>query len=247
MNIFSLKNKRAVVTGASRGIGKAIAIGLAQAGADVVCSSTSKEGSKDTVEAINKIGRKAFQVVANLSNRSDQEKLISTSIDLLGGLDILVNNAGTIFREKALDHAIADWDRVLEVNLTSAFRLSQFSAQHMGKQKSGKIINIASLLSFFGGITVPAYTASKHGIAGLTKALSNEWAALGIQVNAIAPGYIRTDNTQALQDDPVRHKMIQDRIPAGRWGLPEDLVGAAVFLASGASDFVGSHTTGHWG
>ena len=238
MDKFSLLNKKALVTGSSRGIGKAIAIGLAKAGADVVCTSTAEDGTADTIRKIQSLKRRAYHVTVDLSDRKSQDHLVKEAIVLLGGLDILVNNAGTIYREKALDHKTKDWDRVMEVNLTAAFRIAQEAAKYMSGQGSGKIINVASLLSHFGGVTVPAYTASKHGLAGLTKALSNEWAGLGIQVNAIAPGYIRTDNTQALQDNTERYESILSRIPAGRWGEPEDLVGTAVFLASQASDYI---------
>ena len=236
--MFSLKDKKAIVTGASRGIGKAIAIGLAKAGADVVCTSSNENGTIDTISRITSLKRKAYHVTAQLTNRKDQDQVLEKGIEYLGGLDILVNNAGTSYRESAIEFPVREWDRVIEVNLTSSFRMSQQAAKEMSKSKSGKIINIASLLSYFGGITVPAYTASKHGIAGLTKALSNEWAVFGIQVNAIAPGYISTDLTQALQDDPARNVPILSRIPAGRWGHPEDLVGAAIFLSSSASDYV---------
>ncbi len=238
MNLFSLEGKKAIVTGASRGIGKAIAIGMAQVGADVVCVSSKDGGAMDTVRKIQSLKRNATHITADLSKREDQDRLIKDGIDFLGGLDILVNNAGMIHRQAAIDFSDEGWDKVLEVNLSAVFRLARSAAQVMAVQKSGKIINTASLLSYFGGITVASYAAAKHGVAGLTKALSNEWASLGIQINSIAPGYIRTDVTQALQDDPERFNMILSRIPAGRWGVPEDLVGAAIFLASKASDYV---------
>jgi 2-deoxy-D-gluconate 3-dehydrogenase len=238
MSLFSLEGKKAIVTGASRGIGQAIAIGLAKAGADVVCSSTTKNGCDETMEQINKIGRRAFHIQADLSNRMDQDHLIDSSIQTLQGVDILINNAGTIQRSPAITYNDEAWDEVIEVNLTAAFRLSRRVASCMMDTGSGKIINIASLLSIFGGITVPAYTASKHALFGITKALSNEWAGHGIQVNAIAPGYIKTDNTLQLQKDKHRYETILQRIPAGRWGESEDLVGAAIFLSSNASNFV---------
>lgn len=236
--LFSLHNQKALVTGASRGLGRAIAIGLAQAGATVICSSSSKGGTDETVRLIQELGGKAHSIEADLSNRDSVNQLAKDTLELLGSIDILVNNGGTIARYPATDYPAEEWDRVLEVNLTSAFRLSQLIGKQMIAQGSGKIINIASMLSYSGGITVPAYTASKHGIAGITKALANEWAQYNIQINAVAPGYMRTDNTQALQNNPERNKAIEARIPAGRWGEAEDLVGAVIFLASAASNYV---------
>ena len=238
MNLFSVRNKVALVTGASRGLGQAIAIGLAQAGATVICSSSKKGGTDATLEAIKKIGGKGLGIAANLSKRKSVDKLYQKSIKQAGKIDILVNNGGTIARFPAVDFPADEWDRVIEVNLSAAFRLAQLVGQQMIATGSGKIINIASMLSYSGGITVPAYTASKHGIAGVTKALANEWAAHNIQINAIAPGYMKTDNTQALQDNPTRNKAIIARIPAARWGEPEDLVGTVLFLASPASNYV---------
>ena len=237
-HFFSLNNKVALVTGASRGLGQAIAMALAEAGATVICSSSKSGGSGDTVHKIKAAGGNAVEIAADLSNREAVHSLATSAWDMFGKVDVLVNNGGTIARYPATDFPLNEWDRVIEVNLTATFYLSQLIGTKMIAQGHGKIINIASMLSYSGGITVPAYTASKHGVAGVTKALANEWAAHNIQINAIAPGYFRTDNTQKLQDDPTRSDAIQNRIPAARWGNPEDLGGAAVFLASKASDYV---------
>ena len=216
---------------------------LARAGADVVCASTTPGGTDDTAAAIRALGRQAWQVHGDLADREALTALANEALDRAGGaIDILVNNAGTIRRHPAAAFPADDWDHVLRVNLDAVFLLSQHIGRGMLDRGAGKIINIASLLSFFGGITVPAYTASKHAVAGLTKALANEWAGAGIQVNANAPGYFRTDNTQPLQDDAARAEAISNRIPAGRWGEPDDLGGAVVFLASAASDYVNGHT-----
>lgn len=238
MNLFSLQGKTALVTGASRGLGRAIAIALANAGAFVVCSSSKAGGTKKTLKEIKAVGGKAIEVTADLSKRKKVKKMYQTILKKVGNVDILVNNGGTIARFPAVDFPLDEWDRVIEVNLSAAFYLSQLVGKDMINKRRGKIINTASMLSYSGGITVPAYTASKHGIAGITKALANEWAQYNIQVNAIAPGYFRTDNTQRLQDDPARNEAITNRIPAGRWGNPEDLGGTAVFLASSASNYV---------
>lgn len=239
---FSLAGKRALVTGASRGIGQAMAIALAEAGADVICASSGAGGCDNTVEQINSLGTvRAEQVYADLSDMQAVEAMAEQALALWGGIDILVNNGGTIYREPAVTFPLDAWQRVLTVNLDAAFLLSQKIGKAMIAQGGGKIINTASMLSYSGGITVPAYTASKHAIAGLTKALANEWGASNVQVNAIAPGYIRTDNTQALQDDAKRSTEICARIPAGRWGETEDLKGAVVFLASPASQYVNGH------
>lgn len=238
MNSFSLEGKRAVVTGASRGLGRAMAEALAAAGADVVCVSTQKNGTDDTAAAIRELGRNAWQVEADLS---DRKQALSLADKVGDDVHILVNNAGTIRRRPAVDYTLEDWDAVLRTNLDSAFILSQSFGRKMIERGNGKIINVASLLSFSGGITVPAYTASKHAIAGLTKALANEWGKNGVQVNAIAPGYFRTDNTQSLQDDATRSAEISARIPAARWGEPHDLAGPVIFLASSASDYVNGH------
>lgn len=241
MNLFSLHGKRALVTGASRGLGRGMAEALAEAGADVVCASTRTGGTDETAAAIRARGRQAWQVAADLSDRDALFGMARTVGQEAGAIDILVNNAGTIRRHPAADFPVEDWDVVLQTNLDATFLLCQHFGRGMIERGGGKIINVASLLSFTGGITVPAYTASKHAVAGLTKALANEWAAHNVQVNAIAPGYFRTDNTQPLQDDPVRSKAISNRIPAGWWGEPDDLGGAVVFLASAASDYVNGH------
>jgi 2-deoxy-D-gluconate 3-dehydrogenase len=238
--LFDLSGKKALVTGAGRGLGQAIAVGLAEAGADValVTNRTPAEETKARIEAL---GRRAIIVQADVGDRSRLPAVVDETVSALGGLDILVNNAGIIRRTPAADHAYADWQEVIDVNLNSVFVLSQLAGRLMIEQGSGKIVNIASMLSFQGGITVPGYTASKHAVAGLTKALANEWASKGLQVNAIAPGYMSTDNTEALRNDPNRSRQILERIPAGRWGSEQDLVGPAVFLASAASDYMNGH------
>ena len=228
------------MTGASTGLGQAIALALAEAGADVACHGNT-HAPDQTCEAVTKIGSKALALSGDLSDRATTQQLIDNTLARFGKLDILVNNAGTIRRAPAADYSEEDWVTVIEVNLSAVFRLSQLAGRQMIAQGRGKIINIASLLSFQGGITVPAYAASKGGVAQLTKALANEWAGKGINVNAIAPGYMRTDNTKALQGDETRNRQIIERIPAGRWGEPSDLAGAAVFLASSASDYVHGH------
>ena len=239
---FSLAGKRALVIGASRGIGQAMAIALAEAGADVICASSSEQGCNNTVEQIRALGTvNVAKVHADLSDMQAVEAMAEHALTLWGGIDILVNNGGTIYREPAVSFPLDAWQKVLTVNLDAAFLLSQKIGKAMIDQGGGKIINTASMLSYSGGITVPAYTASKHAIAGLTKALANEWGASNVQVNAIAPGYIRTDNTQALQDDEKRSTEICARIPAGRWGETEDLKGAVVFLASPASQYINGH------
>ena len=234
---FKLDSRVALVTGASAGLGRAIAIGLAEAGADVACHGNSRS-PEATCEAVAETGRAAFAVTGDLAESTTPQKLIDETLDRFGRIDILVNNAGTIRRAPAVDYSESDWAIVIQVNLSAVFRLSQLAGRQMIAQGKGKIVNIASLLSFQGGITVPAYAASKGGVAQLTKALSNEWAGKGINVNAIAPGYMRTDNTKALQQDETRNRQILERIPAGRWGEPSDLAGAAVFLSSPASDYV---------
>lgn len=238
LELFSLKNKTALITGASRGLGQAMTIALADAGAKVICCSSSAGGTDQTIQQVQDRGGKAAALFADLSDRNAVMSMYKQATEVWGGIDILVNNGGTIARYPAVDYPLTEWDRVLEVNLTSAFLLSQLVARNMIAQGGGKIINIASMLSFSGGITVPAYTASKHAIAGITKALANEWARYNIQVNAIAPGYFRTDNTQRLQDDEQRSTEITRRIPAGRWGQPADLAGAVIFLAAAAGDYL---------
>ncbi len=230
---FRLDGRVALVTGANTGIGQAIAIAMAEAGAEVVCAARSP--IEETLDLIAARGLKARGLRLVL----DDPKPAADSLATVGPLDILVNNAGIIRRADALDYTEADWDAVIDVNLKAVFFLSQaFARQALDRQAKGAIINIASLLAFQGGIRIPAYTASKHGVAGLTKLLANEWAARGINVNAIAPGYIETNNTEALRADPDRSKAILDRIPADRWGEPSDIAGAAVFLASPAARYI---------
>jgi len=239
--LFSLSGKRALVTGASRGIGRAIAEALAEAGADVACASSRSGGGRETAESIRSRGREAWELHADLANRDAVVALAEEAERVATRIDVLVNNAGTIRRHAAVDYPMDDWDAVLRTNVDAVFLLCQRLGRAMVERGAGKIINVASLLAFSGGITVPAYAASKHAVAGITKALANEWAGQGVQVNAIAPGYIRTDNTRALQEDPRRADEIMSRIPAGRWGVPADVGGAAVFLASAASDYVSGH------
>lgn len=234
---FSLEGKTALVTGAATGLGAAIAIALAEAGAAVACHGNHRSADV-TSEKIRATGKHSQSFAADLSHAAGPEKLFRAVAASMGTPDILVNNAGMIHRNAAEAYESDAWATVLQVNLTSVFRLSQLAGTEMLKRGCGKIINIASLLSFQGGIRVPAYAASKGGIAQLTKALANEWASRGVQVNAIAPGYFRTENTSALQKDEVRNRQILERIPAQRWGEPEDLAGTAVFLASSASDYV---------
>jgi len=234
---FKLDGRVALVTGASAGLGQAIAIALAEAGAEVACHGNSRS-PETTCAAVSQTGQSALPVIGDLARTETPGELIDATVKRFGRLDILVNNAGTIRRAPAVDYSEADWANVIQVNLSAVFRLSQLAGRLMISQGKGKIVNIASLLSFQGGITVPAYAASKGGVAQLTKALSNEWAGKGINVNAIAPGYMRTDNTRALQQDETRNRQILERIPAGRWGEPSDLAGAAVFLASAASDYI---------
>ena len=238
---FQLQNRVALVTGASTGLGAAIAVALAEAGAQVACHGNSRSPA-ETCERIAKGGGVAHAISGDLSLRETPKKLIEQTLERFERLDILINNAGTIRRAPAVEYSDDDWATVLEVNLSSVFRLSQLAGRHMiASQRGGKIVNIASLLSFQGGITVPAYAASKGGVAQLTKALANEWARHGINVNAIAPGYMRTTNTAALQADETRNRQILERIPAGRWGEADDVAGAAVFLSSAASDYVNGH------
>jgi len=239
--LFDLSGRTAVVTGVSRGIGLAIAQALATAGADIIGVSATLPA--DGSDAARRVTAAGARFTAHRVDFSDRDAVRDLGAELAGAdVDILVNNAGTIERSPAAQHPIESWDRVMTVNLDSQFVLSQALGRSMIDRGYGKIIFTASLLSFQGGINVPGYTASKSAIAGLTKALANEWAPKGVNVNAIAPGYIATDNTQALQDDPDRSRAILDRIPAGRWGRADDLGGAAVFLASAASDYVSGIT-----
>jgi 2-deoxy-D-gluconate 3-dehydrogenase len=239
--LFDLTGQTAVVTGVKRGIGFAMAVALAEAGADIIGVSATLPPSGSEIEAaVLALGRNFAGHAVDFADRDAVIELGNTLADQ--HVDILVNNAGTIERSPAAEHPLALWDRVIEVDLSSQFVLTQLVARPMLDRGRGKVIFTASLLSFQGGINVPGYTAAKSGIAGLTKALSNEWISRGVTVNAIAPGYIATDNTQALQDDPARSKAILERIPAGRWGNADDLAGATVFLASRASDYVSGIT-----
>jgi 2-deoxy-D-gluconate 3-dehydrogenase len=240
-DLFSLHGKRALVTGASRGLGKAMAEALAGAGADVVCATSHTGGAADTLAAVRALGREAWEVAADLSDRAAVLRMADDAERGAGQIDIVVNNAGTIRRRAAAEYTMEDWDVVIRTNLDATFLLCQHFGKAMIARQQGKIVNVASLLSFSGGITVPAYTASKHAVAGVTKAFANEWGRFGVQVNAIAPGYFRTDNTEALQQDEVRSSQISARSPAGRWGEPADLAGAVVFLSSRASDYVNGH------
>ncbi len=234
---FGLAGKCALVTGSSRGLGAAIAVALAEAGAHVAVhgSTAPPEATRSRVEAK---GAKSIALAGDVGEREVCARLVDETVRAFGTIDILVNNAGIIRRSPAVEQSEEDWKAIIDIDLTSVFRLTQHAGRRMLAQGSGKIVNIASLLSFQGGILVPAYAAAKGGVAQLTRAFANEWAAKGIHVNAIAPGYMDTDNTEALRNDPVRSRQILERIPAGRWGKPEDLAGAAVFLASQASDYV---------
>lgn len=240
LDAFKLDGSKALVTGGATGIGRAAALALAEAGAEVAVLGHSHDPG-ETREAIEALGRQALTFRGDLSKPVFRNLLVDEILRQWGRIDILVNNAGTIGRAPAVDFSEADWDRVIELNLTTLFRMCQRVGRLMIEQRRGKIINLASLLCFSGGITVPAYAASKGGVAQVTKALANEWARFNVNVNAIAPGYILTEFTRALYEDPIRCRQINDRIPAGRWGSPEDLKGAVVFLASRASDYVHGH------
>jgi 2-deoxy-D-gluconate 3-dehydrogenase len=234
---FSLEGKVALVTGANTGLGQGIAIALAHAGADIV--GVARSSTVDTERSVLAAGRKFYSLYADLERSHEAHQVVARAIDAAGSVDILVNNAGIIRRNDALVFTEQDWDAALNVNLKTPFFLAQAVAQSLVKAgRGGKIINIASMLSFQGGIRTASYTASKSGLAGLTRLLANEWAQYGINVNAIAPGYFETNNTMPLRADEQRNKDILSRIPAGRWGRPSDLGGAAVFLASSASDYV---------
>jgi 2-deoxy-D-gluconate 3-dehydrogenase len=238
---FNLSGKVAIVTGSSTGLGEGMAYGLAEAGADIV--GVYNNDLPENQKKIEALGRRFLGIQADLSNISLVADIIGKTVEAFGRLDILVNNAGIIIRNKSVDFTEAQWDDVVNINLKTLFFLSQAAARQFISQKSnGKIINIASLLSFQGGILVPSYTASKSGVVGLTRLLGAEWAPHNINVNAIAPGYMATRNTQALQDDPVRNKQILERIPAGRWGRPDDMKGAVLFLASEASNYINGYT-----
>ena len=233
---FRVDGKVALVTGGTKGLGKAIALALAEAGADI--AAVSRTSDADVKKAILSLGRRYIHHAADLTRREHTRRVIPAIVEKMGNLDILVNNAGIIRRSPVLEYPESDWDATLEIDLTATFILSQAAGQVMMKKGGGKIINIASILAFQGGLNVVAYAAAKHGIAGLTKALANDWASKGINVNTIAPGFFETELTAALQADPDRSESITARTPAGRWGTPEDIAGAAVFLASPASDFV---------
>ncbi|MDR5907442.1 2-dehydro-3-deoxy-D-gluconate 5-dehydrogenase KduD [Franzmannia qiaohouensis] len=240
-NLFDLSGKTAIITGCNTGLGQGMAVGLAEAGCNIVAVNRSEPS--ETQRRVEASGQGFLAVHADLTSTAPIDDILYQTEQRFGGADILINNAGLIRRADALDFTEQDWDDVINVNLKSLFFLSQaFGRACVDKQRRGKIINIASLLSFQGGIRVPSYTASKSGVLGLTRLMANEWASLGLNVNAIAPGYMATNNTQALRDDPQRSREILGRIPTGRWGTPEDLVGAAVFLASRASDYVNGHT-----
>jgi 2-deoxy-D-gluconate 3-dehydrogenase len=240
VNLFGLQGKTAMVTGATGGIGRASAIALAEAGADVVVLGHTRNPG-DVLRTVQSRGRRALGFQGDISDRNFRDHVVSEVLSNWGKVDILVNNAGLQLRSPAVEFQETDWDRVIDLNLTSLFRMCQRVGKEMLERKTGKIINLASVVSFSGGITVPAYAASKGGVAQVTKALANEWAKFNVNVNAIAPGYILTEMTQLIHDDPVRSRQIIERIPAQRWGSPEDLQGAVVFLASAASDFVHGH------
>ena len=238
-NLFDLEGKTAIVTGASTGLGKGMTLGLADAGADILL--VDYVSSEETLAAVKALGKKAEQIIIDLTQKDAIQSVVSKALDHFNKVDILVNNAGIIRRTPAIEFSEKDWDDVMNLNSRVVFFLSQATAKDMMKRKYGKIINIASLLSFQGGVIVPSYSASKGAVVQITKALANEWAKYGININAIAPGYMATNNTKALREDPVRSKSILDRIPAGRWGTPDDLQGAAIFLASKASDYINGH------
>lgn len=234
--LFDLGGKVALVTGGNAGLGQAIAVALAKAGADIAVAS--RQPASETAALVRALGRRCVEIRADLTSIEPVPRMIEETLSGLGRLDILVNNAGTIRRADAVDFSEQDWDDVMNVNLKSAFFLCQAAGRHFIANSGGKIINIASMLSFQGGIRVPSYTASKSGIAGITRLLANEWGGKGVNVNAIAPGYMITDNTAPLRANAERSKAILERIPAGRWGEASDLGGAAIFLASRASDYV---------
>ena len=239
MNLFDLTGKTAIVTGGSTGLGAGMSLALAEAGADIILVDHNER--TQIASDINKLGRKTLSLTGDLTDLDFIRKVVDDVIDSFDKIDILVNNAGIIRRTPAIDYSEKDWDDVMNLNSKSLFFLSQAVAQDMMKRGYGKIINIASLLTFTGGLTVPSYAASKGAVGQITKALANEWASKGICINAIVPGYMETNNTKPLREDPKRFKEISDRIPTGRWGKPDDLKGAVIFLASNASDYVNGH------
>ena len=238
LDSFRLDGRVALVTGAGQGLGQGMSLGLAEAGADIV--ALDRNPSEKTAELVKQLGRRSSQVVCDLRTASvaDLQGVVARVVAGMGRLDILVNNAGIIRREPALDFSEANWDDVLQINLKAVFFLTQAAGKHMVAHGGGKVINVCSMLSFQGGVIVPSYTAAKSGLAGLTRAFANEWAKYKVNVNAVAPGYMATDNTAPLRADPVRSQSIMERIPAGRWGTPDDLKGLVVFLASPASDYM---------
>ncbi|CNH97840.1 2-deoxy-D-gluconate 3-dehydrogenase [Yersinia massiliensis] len=241
LDSFELKGKIALVTGCDTGLGQGMAIGLAEAGCDIVGINIVEP--KDTIEKVTALGRRFLSLTADLSKIDGIPALLERAVAEFGQIDILVNNAGIIRREDAINFSEKDWDDVMNVNIKTVFFMSQAVAKQFIKQgHGGKIINVASMLSYQGGIRVPSYTASKSAVMGVTRLLANEWAKHGINVNAVAPGYMATNNTQQLRKDEERSKEILDRIPAGRWGLPDDLKGPVVFLASKASDYISGYT-----
>ncbi|AMJ71078.1 2-deoxy-D-gluconate 3-dehydrogenase [Enterobacter cloacae] len=241
LDTFTLSGKVALITGCDTGLGQGMAIALAQAGCDI--AGVNRKDPEKTANSVTALGRRFVAIRADLSQQENLQHVVDTAVSEMGRIDILVNNAGTIRREEALTFSEKDWDDVMNLNLKSLFFLSQAVAkQFIAQGHGGKIINIASMLSFQGGIRVPSYTASKSGVLGITRLLANDWAVHGINVNAIAPGYMATNNTQQLRADEQRNAEILDRIPAGRWGVPDDLQGPVVFLASSASDYVNGHT-----
>lgn len=241
LDAFRLTGKVAIVTGCDTGLGQGMALALAEAGCDII--GVNRKIPHETAAQVEALGRRFFAIQADLSQQSAIERVVTQSVEKFGRIDVLVNNAGTIRREDALSFSEKDWDEVMNLNLKSVFFLSQAVARQFLHQGSGgKIINIASMLSFQGGIRVPSYTASKSGVLGITRLLANEWAQHKINVNAIAPGYMATNNTQQLREDAARNQEIVERIPAGRWGTPQDLQGPVVFLASGASDYINGYT-----
>ncbi|WP_024559615.1 2-dehydro-3-deoxy-D-gluconate 5-dehydrogenase KduD [Franconibacter pulveris 601] len=241
LDAFTLAGKVALVTGCDTGLGQGMTLGLAEAGCDII--GVNRKAPQETAQKVQALGRRFHAIQADLSRHDRLQDIVREAVEQMGRIDILVNNAGTIRREEALSFSEKDWDEVMDLNLKSLFFLSQAVAKQFIKQSSGgKIINIASMLSFQGGIRVPSYTASKSGVLGLTRLLANEWAKYDINVNGIAPGYMATNNTQELREDAARNQEILDRIPAGRWGKPEDLQGAVVFLASSAADYVNGYT-----